>query len=189
MFSFLKEIFSIVPLADGGGGTVSRLASEFHVEWPLLIAQTLNFCVVAFLLYRFAFKPLLNVVDARQKRISDGLQYAEEMREQLAQTEVSKKQALDEATAQARKIVEDAISSANTFAEQQRAELTAKLDSMRVRERERLQQDYQTMMEEARQQLQDEVVILTGKVLQKDLSEKEKKTIASNAVEEIAKEL
>ena len=34
-----------------GGGVISELAGNFGISWPTLIAQMVNFCIVAFVLY------------------------------------------------------------------------------------------------------------------------------------------
>ena len=57
-----------VPAADAAahgetGGAISRITQQFGVSWPFLLAQILNFSLVAFILWRFAFKPVL---DARR---------------------------------------------------------------------------------------------------------------------------
>ena len=74
-----------------GETAVTRLMGTFGVQSELLIAQILNFCLVAYLLYRFAIKPTLKTVEERQKKIADGLQYAESMKQQLAAAENKRK--------------------------------------------------------------------------------------------------
>ena len=86
----IDSLFLFVAAAGGAGeelGTVASLARQFGVDWRFLIAQIVNFCLVAFILYRFAFKPVLNTIEDRQKRIADGLQYAEEMKSKLEEAE------------------------------------------------------------------------------------------------------
>ena len=41
---------------------VTRLMDNFGVQGNLLIAQIINFCLVAYVLYRFAIKPVLKTV-------------------------------------------------------------------------------------------------------------------------------
>ncbi|HLS27540.1 MAG TPA: ATP synthase F0 subunit B, partial [Opitutales bacterium] len=48
---------------------VTNLANQFGVDWPLLLAQVFSFAVVAYLLYRFGFKPVIATMDERQKAI------------------------------------------------------------------------------------------------------------------------
>jgi F-type H+-transporting ATPase subunit b len=47
--------------------TEGNLLGQFGIEGPFLLSQIISFCVVAFVLYRFAFKPVLATIDERQK--------------------------------------------------------------------------------------------------------------------------
>ena len=68
------ELHNII--AASSGGVVEKLTAAatktqetFQLNSPLLIAQTVNFLIVAYVLYRFAFKPLMTVIEARQKKM------------------------------------------------------------------------------------------------------------------------
>ncbi|MGB0257169.1 MAG: hypothetical protein ACPGES_00840, partial [Coraliomargarita sp.] len=66
---------------------LTMITEKFGVSVPTLVAQMVNFVLVAFVLYRFAVKPIAATLDERQQKISEGLQYAEEMKTQLAEAE------------------------------------------------------------------------------------------------------
>ena len=55
-----------------GGGVISELAGNFGISWPTLVAQMVNFCIVALVLYKFAVKPIAATLDERQQKIADG---------------------------------------------------------------------------------------------------------------------
>jgi F-type H+-transporting ATPase subunit b len=163
----------LLPLAAGGvqagGGTFGRVLSEFHVEWPLLLAQSLNFLIVAYVLHRFALRPLLEAAERRQKKIADGLQYAEEMREQLAQLEADRTRTLQEAAEQASGVMEEARSSAKNYAEAERRRTAEELETLRRRERERLGQEEAETFARVRGKLKREAAALAEKILSQEL--------------------
>ena len=80
MIDAFNVLAAAAPSAEGG---VAGIMHEFGVEWPFFIAQVVSFSVVAFLLYKFAFKPVLATIDERQSKIEDGLNYADEMKAKL----------------------------------------------------------------------------------------------------------
>lgn len=49
------------------------------VDWFTIIAQALNFLVLVWFMKRFLYKPILGVIDEREKRISDQMAEAETM--------------------------------------------------------------------------------------------------------------
>src|SRR5580765_3724482 len=50
------------------------------IDWFTVGAQALNFLVLVWLLKRFLYKPILNAIDAREKRITAELADADAMR-------------------------------------------------------------------------------------------------------------
>ena len=62
-------------LAEAGGvtDTVTEIAKNFGVDWSHLIAQILSFCIVAIALHKFAYKPVLSMLEERRQRITEGL--------------------------------------------------------------------------------------------------------------------
>ncbi len=47
------------------------------IDWFTVIAQLINFLILVWLLKRFLYKPILNAIDAREKRIADELAAAD----------------------------------------------------------------------------------------------------------------
>ena len=63
--------FLFFATTDKSSNAVTRLMDNFGVQGDLLVAQIINFCLVSYVLYRFAIKPVLKTVEERQKKISE----------------------------------------------------------------------------------------------------------------------
>ena len=50
------------------GNPVTQIARTFGVDWAHLIAQTISFCIVCVLLYFFAYKRVLTMLEERRQR-------------------------------------------------------------------------------------------------------------------------
>ena len=81
---------------------IADIAGKFGVTWPTLIAQIVNFILVAAVLYKFAVRPIVATLEERQQKIAEGLQYAEEMKTQLTQAERERTEKVKDAAAEAR---------------------------------------------------------------------------------------
>src|SRR5690348_15188106 len=92
----------------GGGGQLQEIARNFGVDWPHLGAQIISFIIVCALLHRFAYKPVLNMLELRRKRIAEGLANAEKIKAELASAEVQRHEILTKANEQANKLIEAA---------------------------------------------------------------------------------
>src|SRR3954452_2581292 len=87
--------------SSGGGGQLQEIARNFGVDWPHLGAQIISFVIVCFMLHRFAYKPVLNMLELRRNRIAEGLANAEKIKAELASAEVQKHEILTKANEQA----------------------------------------------------------------------------------------
>jgi len=73
-----------------------------------LLSQIANFALLAFLLHRFAYKPILKMLDQRRERIEKGLEDARLAEEARANAEQERQQVLDQARAEAQGVVAEA---------------------------------------------------------------------------------
>jgi F-type H+-transporting ATPase subunit b len=103
---------------------------NFGVEWPMFIAQLVVFAVVYFILKKYAFGPIVNVLEQRRLKIVEAMANADKVKKELASAEASKKQVLAEAATQANKILADAKESAEVV--RTRLEHEAKAEAERI---------------------------------------------------------
>lgn len=169
-------------------GPISSVAHQFGVTWPLLIAQIVNFCLVAFLLYKFAFKPILTTMDVRQRKISDGLQYAEEMKLRLEESEKHYAEAIRKASVEAQKIVQEAREAGKVHLEQSHQEAAHKAEYLLQQAEESIRIERDKMLAALKKEVKDLVLVTTGRVLSKELSEDERSNFAESAAIELAKQ-
>ena len=93
-------------------------ALGFH--WPSLIAYLLNFTILLIVLTKFAYKPILKILDERSSNIKDSLELADKVREESAQQQAQLDDQLVEARKQGQSIIEDARSAAEKLSDQER---------------------------------------------------------------------
>mgnify|MGYP006229041209 FL=1 len=95
--------------------TASGIVETFGIDVPMLIAQGINFIIVAYVIYRFAFKNVLSTIKEREKQIADSLKNAERIKLELEETEKQQQQTLQEASLEAKKTVTSAQEQAKAF--------------------------------------------------------------------------
>lgn len=167
-------------------GMVSELAGQFGVDWGTLFAQSANFIIVAVVLYKFAVKPIAATLDERQQKISEGLQYAEEMKTQLAEAERERNEKIKEAAQQAQTILSEAREQSKDLIEQKTQEAAAQAEAMIRKASEATELERQKMLSDVRQEVARLVVATSGKVLERQLSDAEKSTYSDAAAKELA---
>src|SRR5215471_20778523 len=94
------------------GGEVGAIAQTFGVDSPHLIAQIISFCIVCILLHRFAYRPVLNMLEQRRQQIAQSLADSEKIKADLARNELDRQKVLAKANAQASQMIEEAHAAA-----------------------------------------------------------------------------
>jgi F-type H+-transporting ATPase subunit b len=171
---------------EGLKTTAAEVGHKFGFNTSLFISQFIGFFIVAFLLQRFAFKPLQKVLAERSSKISESLAAAERMKADLAKADEERKRVLSEAGVQANKIVEEARQSAAriTEVETQKAVVTAK--DILDKARQASEADLIRMKAELRREVGRLVVDTSSKVTGKILTADDQKRLAEDASRELA---
>lgn len=85
-----------------------EILQEFGVDKYLLAAQIINFLIIAYVLKRYAYKPILKLLEDRKKTIEQGYKQAEEAKVLLEQANEKETALLKSAQATAKKMQEEA---------------------------------------------------------------------------------
>ena len=164
---------------------ITKIFQDFGISWPFFLAQVVNFSLVAFILWKFAFKPVLATLDERQKKIADGLKYTEEMKAKLDATQVETAAILKKASGEASRIIEEARKSAKDFLDRQTQEATAKANDVLVKAQQAVELEHKKMLADARTEIARLVVVTTERVLAKKLSDADRASYNDAASREL----
>jgi len=161
------------------------LTQQFGIDLPYLIAQIVSFTIVAILLYRFAFKPVLATLDERQAKIEDGLRYAEEMKVKLAESEVKQAAILKEASLEAQKIIHESRDIGKEMIERQTQEAAERAEQMIAKAQQTIELEHKKMLADVQDEITRLVVLTTSRVLSRELPDTEKARYVAAATQEL----
>src|SRR3954454_1701199 len=105
-------------LAAGALDQARETAETFGFDWKIFFSQVISFIIVALVLRRFAYKPILAVLEERRQRIAEGLLNAEKIKQQLAEAEQRYAEILIKANERAQNLIDDARVSAAHIGDQ-----------------------------------------------------------------------
>src|SRR5213592_5244581 len=113
----------IVAATSGGFRDMLRdTADTFGWNPWLFLSQVISFVIVALLLRRFAYKPILAVLEERRRRIQEGQLNAEKIQKQLAEAEQRYAEILAKANGEAQRMIDEARESSTHLAERKQQE-------------------------------------------------------------------
>jgi F-type H+-transporting ATPase subunit b len=168
------------------GSMASDTAETFGWDLPHFIAQCISFAIVAGCLVKFAYKPILTVLAERRKRIADGLANADQIKQELARTEVMQRDVLDKANVQANKLIEEARAAAARVQEQETQKAIAQAEQIVAKAREAAALERQRMLTDLKREVVTLVVQTTGAVAGKVLTEDDQRRLAEETRRQLA---
>ena len=92
----MNQFILLASIGSDLAQTARDTAEKFGLDAPHFFAQVISFLIVAALLYRFAYQPILTVLEERRQRIAEGLENAEKIKAELARTEAARRKILDQ---------------------------------------------------------------------------------------------
>jgi F-type H+-transporting ATPase subunit b len=173
-------MFSII--ADAGLlDTAQEIGTRFGWKPAYFIAQVVNFCLVLFVLKKFAFGPIQDLLEKRKQRIEDGEAKLVEIEQKLADSEQEKAILIDKANADAKRMVLEARDSATALSAQKAQEAVAQAQVILNKAQEAARAERASMTAELKQEFGRLVIATTTQVTGKTLTETDQKRINAEA--------
>jgi F-type H+-transporting ATPase subunit b len=159
---------------------------KLGIDWRILLAQTISFSIVFFVLWKFAYGPIFAMLNARRDKIAEALANAEKIKGDVAKTEADRQKTLADAGEQANKLIADAREAAARVRETETQKAIAAAEQIVTKAREAAAQERAQMLAQLKREVGQLVVkttaTVTGKVLtaddQKRLSEETQKQLS-----------
>lgn len=162
-----------------------KITQDFGLSLPGLLAQIFSFSVVAIVLWKFAFKPVLATLDERAVKIGAGLKYAEEMQAKLAAAQQESAALVKKSQVEATRIIEDARKSAKDFTDKQTQEASARATDILSKAQQAIELEHKKMLADARSEIARLVVTTTERVLAKKLTDADRASYNDAASREL----
>lgn len=181
----------LIPLAEGAANgflpeSVQKTAEVFGVNAWILFSQIISFSIVAFLLQKFAYKPILTVLETRRQKIAEGLANAEKIKVQLAESEARVQEILTKANADAQRMIDEARSSAQVVADKRTQQAIAEAEQIIAKAREATGIEREKIMTELKREVGRLVIDTTARVTGRVLTQTDQKRINEEAAREVA---
>ncbi len=156
------------------------------IQWNILLAQTISFSIVFFVLWRYAYGPIFNMLQARREKIADSLANAEKIKTGVARTEVERQKILTQAGDQANKLIDDARQAAARVREQETQKAIASAEQIVAKAREAAAQERSQMLSDLKREVGRLVVKTTSTVTGKILTADDQRRLAEETQKQLS---
>jgi len=156
------------------------------IQWKILVAQTISFSIVFFVLWRFAYRPIFAMLQARREKIAEALANAEKIKADVARTEAERQKILADAGDRANQMIEDGRQAAARVREQETKKAIAEAEQIVAKAREAAAQERVQMLAQLKREVGRLVVQTTSSVTGKILTSDDQRRLAEETEKQLA---
>jgi F-type H+-transporting ATPase subunit b len=173
-------------IAAQSEGQIAQIARTFGVDWPHLGAQIISFSIVCAVLYKFAYRRILAMLEQRRQQIALGIANAEKIKAELDKTESQRLEVIAQAHTQGSKFIEEARAAAARVEQEETNKAIAAAEQIMKKAHEAAAQDRDRMFAELKREIGNLVVQATTTVTGKILTAEDQRRLAEETSKQIA---
>jgi F-type H+-transporting ATPase subunit b len=165
---------------------ITEIFTNFGIAWPKFIAQVILFLIVYWVLNKYAFGPVLKMLEERRRKIEEGQHNAERIKKQLAEAELRYQEVLRKANEDATKLLEEARASGDAITQKQLQQAIKDAEGIIAKAQDTIVQERNKMVAEVKKEMVDLVVKTTSKVIGKVITPEDQKRLSEDTVKQFA---
>lgn len=144
---------------------MQEFIEHLGIDWKLLLAQMVNFALLLFILRRFVYRPVLDVLQKRKQKIEEGIQFAKDAEFELKRTQELREEILEGAKRDGVNIVTEAEEKANHKKEEILQEALQKTEAAIVEAKRVIQEEKVKMTDSLEKETEELILAGVTKVL------------------------
>ena len=157
----------------------------FGFNWPLFVAQVINFILVILILKKFAFGPIQQMLEQRRTRIAEGEEKLKRIEKQLSESEEHTAAAIAKANEEAQRLIDEARESAATLSEAKAQEAIDHAQQILAKAEAAAKAERQQIAAELKKEFGQLVASTTAQVTGKVLTDEDKGRINQEALAKV----
>jgi len=167
---------------------MADLIHELGIDWKLLIASIVNFFILFFILRKYAYGPILGMLEKREKMIATSVDESKRIQEELAALETRKGDELKRARVEATALLDAATKQSETIRADALQSAKAEAEKLLEKTRATLAAERAALLDSVRADVADLVVAATEKVLAERLTDDSDRAFIERTLQSLEKE-
>lgn len=144
---------------------MSELIAAFGIDWRLLAVQGINFGLLLTALWYFLYRPVLRIIDERQKKIAEGVEKAESAERRLSEAHAEGSRITAGASRDAEAIVATAKARADEKAAEVARAAQARADALIAEANAKAEEAKRAALRESEKEIAKAAVLAAEKIL------------------------
>jgi len=172
-------VAALLGAAPSGGGGLA------DINLGLTIWTAVLFILFAAVLTKLGWKPLLKMIEERERSIQQSVQSAEQARNEAQALLAQHKELLRDAGRQREEIVKSALADAERLRSELSAQARAEADTLLQRARDQIQREKQLALHEIRTRVADLAVEAAGKIVTSSLTPEVQRKLVDEFIRQV----
>ena len=156
------------------------------INLKIFIAQLLNFSIVLLVLWKWAYKPIVKLLEERQEKIERGVKQAQEVEARVQELAVEHKAVIAAAKSESAKMLEEARDRAEDRKKELLAKAKEEVKAVVAQGKMQLEAQKVQMIADAREEIASIAVEAARKILQEGVDEKKATKLAGEVVDRMS---
>lgn len=164
---------------------MEQILKSLNVEIPVVIAQLASFIVLIFVLIKFLYRPIENIIQQRADTIAGNLSAAEDERKKADAFRQQYEAQLANVAEEARIKLEQAVKDAEQTRERMIEDVKTEIKEIQLRSQEQLNQDREKLRHELREEMAEIAVGAAKRALRGNMTKQLSSSIIDSVISEI----
>jgi F-type H+-transporting ATPase subunit b len=173
------HVAGLLAAAEGAGSDL------MSVDWTIFVATVVAFLAFAVILAKFAWGPLLQIVDEREKKVREQVESAEKAAADSKATLAQHQELLKGAGRERDEMLARAVKDAEALRAELQTKARADADQIMARSREQMQREKEQAITELRAQVADIAVEAASRIVKSSLSEEAQRKLVDDYIKEL----
>ena len=156
------------------------------ISLSTLLAQIAAFVILLVILYFFAYKPVLKMLDERSRKIKESIDEVQKVKEQALQTEEEFKKKIESASKEGQEVISKAMRTGEEARKRAQEEAKQEAQALVEKARVEIQRERNEAIGELRQEFADLTIVAAEKVIGKSLDKETHRQIIDKVLDESA---
>ncbi len=158
--------------------------TDLGINLPLLIAYLITFGILLAILFLFAYKPILRMLDQRSDRIRESLEAADRAREEASSSRQAIEDQLNEARREGQRLLDQAREASERYRGEEMDRARQEAEAFVERARTDIQRERDTAIQEVRSNFGDLAITAAERVIRRSLDRQAHEDLITQVLEE-----
>ena len=165
---------------------ILKLILNLGISLPTLLTQVGTFFILFGLLYLFAYKPVMKMLDERSGKIKESMEQTEYIKEQAVHAEEEAKRQIEVASREGQEVIARAVRTGEEVRQQAQQEAKQEAESIITKARTEIQRERDDAIDELRKEVADLTILAAEKVIGQSLDKGAHRQLIDKTLEESA---